>query len=575
VVEQIFSGSVTSSEINEVDDSISKTDFKIRTVDACSNRDPRIVKVGLSNTGSEKLSSFDDFDVFATYDADIAGVKTRVTEQFTYDGNAFRISVGQPILLEEIPHDYVEVVSRKQTNNLDYNDLPGALLSSDNFERGENYLIYVTAQVNGNDGSEVYAIQTVHGATVFPGSEYRIESNGGAIYHTYAWFTVWSPSTLGDSVDDIKLQYKLHTTDGGDIGRFDQVTMFTMELSDDLTDNVDWFFDDELDGDDLPNTWTVDNNAEITFTPDCSNNNWLVLATAQLDPESTGLNYETRLEATGGVTTNIDHLSNEGEDSDHEDLYVDTIAYTYTIPSVVTTFTSQSQNDGGGDSGTREYSAVFALNLDKLKYHNSFSTPTLKDIGTIPNWVTEVQTLDFTPEEAGEVWILGYFISDTLPNSFEAYHARMQVYEMGETQEDQPPTQTQDLYLQNREWDNTEAHEWTIQTVESFDSTTYTADIDADAESGDPDINAVFRTLSFISMVSQECVGGDTGINLEVGEWTINCIKNDNLDPDIINKNEDAEILLKLEHQIFTDGLLEVSIATKNGETQVRSVVIP
>ena len=573
VVDQIFTQTIANSAINKINDSISKTNMKINSVDGCSGSN--VVKVALGNNGIEKLSDYDRFDLFATYDADIGSIKTRVTEQFVYNATAFSVSQGKATNATEIPHSYVEVISRQNTNNPTYSDLPAANLSSANFEINKKYLIYVTAQVGGNVDDEVFAIRSVHGVTPFPGSEFRVEPRDTSTFHTYAWFTVWNPTTVAEAAEDIKLQYRRHTGGGGDIGRYDQVTMFAMEISEDLTENVDWFFDeDTTQTSPLPNTWTGINNAAVTFTPDCPNDDWLVMATAQIDPASTGLNYETRLEATGGVTIDVDHISKEGEDGGSADLYTETIVYTYTIPSAATTFTSQSQNDGGGSSGSREYSAVFALNLDKFKNHNTISTPTIIDIGTIPDWVTEVQSLSFNPDEAGDAWILGYFIMDANTGCC-GQHIRMQVYETGKTQEDHPPTQTTDLLRQNRQWDGSGEHEWTIQTVENLKAVSYTADIDADVVGTNAAHNAEFRTLAFVSMITEECVGGDSGNNIEVKEWTINCINNDYLDPGMINTHEVAEVLLKTQYPIFPGGLLVVSISADNGDTASKTVLVP
>ena len=319
-------------------------------------------------------------------------------------------------------------------------------------------------------------------------------------------------------------------------------------------------------------TWSTLNNAAVTFTPDCPNDDWLVMATAQLDPSNTGDQYETRLQATGGVTTNVDHISKEGEDPGNGDLYIETIVYPFTIPSAATTFTSQSQSEGGS-TGTREYSAVFALNLDKFQTHRYVADSLLLDIGTTPDYLTKVQTLSFTPEEETDVWTLGYFIMDS--GDQERFLARMQVYETGKTQIDQPPTQTADRYQQNENWDNSGEHEWALQKVKKLETKSYTADIDASVPGGFTVFDAEYRVLSFVSMITEECVGGDSGSNIQVNEWTINCINNDYLEPGVINTHEVAEILLKLQYPIFPGGLLEVSISATNGETESKTVLVP
>ena len=82
LMEPIFHVEEASSQIKEIEDSILKTEVGITSVTADSSTD-------LLNTGDEKLFEFDEFDLLITYDADIAGTKTRVTEQFTYNDVGF------------------------------------------------------------------------------------------------------------------------------------------------------------------------------------------------------------------------------------------------------------------------------------------------------------------------------------------------------------------------------------------------------------------------------------------------------------------------------------------------------
>jgi len=155
------------------------------------------------------------------------------------------------------------------------------------------------------------------------------------------------------------------------------------------------------------------------------------------------------------------------------------------------------------------------------------------------------------------------------------HHTRMQLYENGQVQVDQPPTQTTDLLQQNRHWDGEGEHEWSIQTVENLDAGTYTVDIDADSAFSNTNNDAEDRLLVAVSMITEECVGGDSGNNIEVKEWTINCINNDYLDPGMINTHEVAEVLLKTQYPIFPGGLLMVSITADNGDTASKTVLVP
>ena len=73
----------TRSEIFEVSNALSKTNMNITTIVANSGTD--VINFNFTNDGTEKLWNYEDFDLLITYDADISGVKTRITEKFTYN----------------------------------------------------------------------------------------------------------------------------------------------------------------------------------------------------------------------------------------------------------------------------------------------------------------------------------------------------------------------------------------------------------------------------------------------------------------------------------------------------------
>ena len=88
----IFSIGETSSKVFDLENTILKTNTKIQELSAFSGSN--VVNFDLLNEGNEKLWQYKKFNVFITYDADISGSKTRVTEQFTYNANgAFDSSV--------------------------------------------------------------------------------------------------------------------------------------------------------------------------------------------------------------------------------------------------------------------------------------------------------------------------------------------------------------------------------------------------------------------------------------------------------------------------------------------------
>ena len=91
MVNSLISVNDVSSQSSLLDDSISQTSTQIKSLTASSGND--YVELTLSNNGTEKLWNYDDFTLLITYDADIGGIETRVTEEFTYDAsNSFQAS---------------------------------------------------------------------------------------------------------------------------------------------------------------------------------------------------------------------------------------------------------------------------------------------------------------------------------------------------------------------------------------------------------------------------------------------------------------------------------------------------
>jgi len=83
LMDSFLSVGETASKISDLEDSIFRTYAEITSVTAFSGSD--LVSFELLNKGEEKLWKWDEFDLFITYDADIGSIKTRVTEQFTYN----------------------------------------------------------------------------------------------------------------------------------------------------------------------------------------------------------------------------------------------------------------------------------------------------------------------------------------------------------------------------------------------------------------------------------------------------------------------------------------------------------
>jgi len=82
ILENITSIQEISSEVKVLENSIHNTDVNI--VDLEAEAGSIMVNFTLNNNGTEKLWDYENFNLLITYDADIGGIKTPVTEEFTY-----------------------------------------------------------------------------------------------------------------------------------------------------------------------------------------------------------------------------------------------------------------------------------------------------------------------------------------------------------------------------------------------------------------------------------------------------------------------------------------------------------
>ena len=83
---QINTQSLANTEAFEIQNSLLKTNMDIKSISGLSG--DAVVNFVLFNNGSTKLWNFDEFDMLITYDANIGGIKTRVTESFTFNETA-------------------------------------------------------------------------------------------------------------------------------------------------------------------------------------------------------------------------------------------------------------------------------------------------------------------------------------------------------------------------------------------------------------------------------------------------------------------------------------------------------
>ncbi|MBD3253413.1 hypothetical protein GF386_06780, partial [Candidatus Pacearchaeota archaeon] len=368
----------------------------------------------------------------------------------------------------ELPHVFIEQTSAQtRTGVSSWGDISGAVIDSGNFTAGRKYLIVATAQIGMNDGAGDYGARLLHGSAAFTGSDHIFDPYYATSSYMYFWFTVWT-AVEGE---DVQLQHI--TLDSSDTVSTDQVTILAIELSEILTEDTDWFFDEDASSTGLSDSWSSSNNAEIQFTPNSNSEDWLILATGRIDQDSSSRNWETRINSAGTITSTQPEISIEGEDTTN-DRYVHTLARVYTLNNEENTFTSQSRRDSGS-GGTRTYSAIFALNLENFESHENYWNEASVDTDDNNDnfaTATEIGSVDIQPQIQGDVWALASSITDVADDN-RHYKGRLQIDDS-----DSPGTQTSDDYDLENSHDSTDERPFVIQTVENLDTSSHNIDLD-------------------------------------------------------------------------------------------------
>jgi len=97
LVTSVTSVGQTSSEISDLENTILETDISLDSLVVTS--DIASLTFNLKNIDLEKLWNYDNFDVLVTYDADISGTKTRVTESIPFKAQDLNYTILDSIVL--------------------------------------------------------------------------------------------------------------------------------------------------------------------------------------------------------------------------------------------------------------------------------------------------------------------------------------------------------------------------------------------------------------------------------------------------------------------------------------------
>src|SRR3972149_4896216 len=156
--------------------------------------------------------------------------------EFTFGND---ITYAHNLAVHEIPHAFQFISSAQSTGSTTFTNVPGAYIKSSNFTAGHKYLLYITAIATGSGAadSDLFSIRASHASTGFAESKWLFSPDAlvppGS--HQYAWFRVWT-AIAGENIN---LQFNAQS---GDTITVDQVTMFSMDLSERFIENQDWYF---------------------------------------------------------------------------------------------------------------------------------------------------------------------------------------------------------------------------------------------------------------------------------------------------------------------------------------------
>ncbi len=556
LLNSIYSVVETSSATSALEEKISKTDTKLQESLVFSGSN--IVNFDLLNEGNEKLWDYDKFNVIITYDAYTGGATpTRLTEQFTYDGTSafdssavngtsdFRIQRGTSI----IPGGSATTIITEGVGN-DFMMCQGdcfiKLVNSRNSGQGRT-----NAGQNSNHDEFTTYISDVAGLTT-KGDTVTFARNDptGGRDNRVTW-EIWE--YIGDAGDDNEMT----VLDAG-------VCTFTAGAGD-FTCNGSAIAGGATDDSDVvvfvtgaANPDTTNNNGQrcmVTSDWD-SANNWPVFTRSEAS-NACDVSYAV-VEWTGS-NWNVQRITH-----DFTGGTPDTEAIT-TVGDISRAFfhTQQRIASGGGtDDASDAGSEVELINPTTIEYRLPQNTAGWGGSMDAVTWVIS----NSNDADDGEQLIVNHY------NPPERTGA---VGEEDNWQVTLNPTLT---YPVNGTA-ITGMSDQTSETGSNFPQgflnarLTDSSTVDFWRSEDTDDDEYTFQTTEFTRTFS--CLSDNPGLNLNPGEWTINYIIDDNLDPQILNSNECASISAKLSNPIFSNGLLIITISTDNAITSTQSQTVP
>jgi len=538
---QINTESTARSEIFDVNDSILKTGLQIQYVNTSSGTD--IINFDLVNVKNEKLWEYDKFDLLVTYDADISGTKTRVTEQFTFNDIAtFSESEGQAVKTIRQIIKCSGTHSAGNQQNIDLVTDCGGRSLVDGLEEAIAFMSF-RHQFDA-DHSETWRsfnLTSLTNLAINALDATPNEVNWEAIiveFNSASDIDVQHETfNFQAAVPDIEKIRPINTINpnesmlvhAGHVHFGVDTSIGTEELDRiRILDDSNWAYFVQ----DFPNTGPQDNNVQIADLNDASVFSQRGIATM------TGSTYTVSSDSarsTSGFSdyTQIDRtrtllfVSYAGFDNPDD--------FTPVTREMMVRATLDSNND-------------IIITRESLTNDIHFAWELVQYSPTFLRVEHGVETQsDGTGNTLETVTPVG-----DLANSFAIGTVSV-------------PFGNCNGSIDSDGDGHIDRGQCTIN-LESINEVRFIRDDNLE------EFNVGYQVVEFLS--AGACVGGNPSTNLSVNEWTINCIMGDFLDPGIINTGETAEISLKLQYPIYSSGFIEISISNVNGKTDSKSLVL-
>ncbi len=558
LLNSIYSVAETSSLSSKLEEKISKTDTKLQETYAFSGSD--VVNFDLLNDGNEKLWDYEQFNVIITYDAYTGGTSpVRLTEQFAFNSTGsfdnsivngtsdFRIQRGTSVIpagsatttiTEGVGNDFmmcqgdcfIKLVNSRNSGQ-------GRTNNGENSNHDE-FTTYI---------SDITGLTTKDGTITFE----RNDATGGRD-NRVTW-EIWEyiGETGGD--DEMKI------LDSG-------VCSFALGAGD-FTCN----------GAAIAGGASDDNDVAVFVTgqanPDTSNNNpQRCMVTSSWDSANNWPVF-TRTEASNACDVSYAVVEWTGSN-----WMVQRIEHTFTgatpDPEPLTTsvgdisrafFHTQQRNGGGaaGDDAEHLGSEVELINPTTLEYRLPQST-----IGWGGNMIAVTWVISNSNDaDEGEQLIVNHYDPPEKTNIGAGEEENWEVTLNPTLTYPVNGTAITGMSGQSAETASDAPQGFLNARLTDFETVDFWRSEETDND------EYTFQTTEFPRKFS--CHSDNPGLNLDPGEWTINYIIDDNLDPEILNSNECASITAKLSNPIFSDGILVITISTDNAVVSTQSITVP